>query len=110
MIFKESIKDVYDTIEKIKDIRSGAYIGTDGLFDSKTVKLYVEQLRSLSKAEAEASLSSVGLTRSQKAQVLSSLELNDLYFKPNNFILVKQSLTIIKLLFLEKPIILFFYF
>jgi len=76
LIFKESIKDVYDTIEKIKDIRSGAYIGTDGLFDSKTVKLYAEQLRSLSKAEAEASLSSIGLTRSQKAQVLSSLELN----------------------------------
>lgn len=75
-MFKESLKNVYDTIAKIRSIGSDAYVGTDGLFDTGTVKAYVEQLKGLSVAEAEVSLSTSGLSNAQRAQVLTALELN----------------------------------
>ena len=73
MIFGElqTVANVTKQIEKIKDVAS---VGTDGLFDSESVKSYVSELQGLTSAQAEASLTSAGLEKNQRKQILSALE------------------------------------
>lgn len=54
-----------------KAIKTSAYIGSDGLFDTGTLRSYKEQLDGLSIAQTKASLASAGLTKEQQNQILS---------------------------------------
>lgn len=74
MTFKTTLQSVANTVEKIQGIKSTAYIGSDGLFDTATVTSYTKELQALSKAQAEASLVSAGLTSAQQKQVLVAFE------------------------------------
>ena len=57
-------------IEKLKKTPIG-YVGSNGTFDNKTVDAYVASLRGLSKTQAEVALSSAGLDKVQKQQILN---------------------------------------
>ena len=61
-----------DTIEKVKNVSVG-YVGSNGLFDSATVNAYIASLRGLSATQAEVVLSSAGLDKAQKQQILNKL-------------------------------------
>ena len=61
-----------ETINQVKSVSIG-YIGSDGLFDNKTVATYVDNLRGLSTAQAEVVLSSSGLEKAQQKQILLAL-------------------------------------
>lgn len=74
MTFKTTLETVKNTVKDISNISASAYVGSDGLFDSATVLAYKTQLQGLTRAQAEASLTSAGLTKAQRNQVLSALE------------------------------------
>lgn len=74
MTFKTTLETVKNTVKDISNISASAYVGSDGLFDSATVLAYKTQLQGLTRAQAEASLTSAGLTKEQRNQVLSALE------------------------------------
>ena len=61
-----------DTINKVKGVSVG-YVGSNGLFDSATVNAYTASLRGLSATQAEVALSSAGLDKAQKQQILNKL-------------------------------------
>lgn len=61
-----------DTINKLKNISVG-YVENNGLFDSATVNAYTASLRGLSATQAEVALSSAGLDKAQKQQILNKL-------------------------------------
>lgn len=73
MTFKTTVKDVTNISKVIDKIKTGAYIGSNGLFDSGTVKSYVSALDGLNSIQLEASLSASSLTKAQKAQILTAL-------------------------------------
>ncbi len=61
------------TIDSIKNISVG-YVGSDGLFDTATVNAYTASLQGLSATQAEVVLSSAGLDKAQRKQVISALQ------------------------------------
>ena len=69
---KTTLPMLVDTIEKVKNVSIG-YVGSDGLFDSATVNAYTASLRGLSATQAEVVLSSAGLDKVQKQQILNKL-------------------------------------
>lgn len=71
---KTSLSNVAATVSQISGLKSSAYIGTDGLFDSKTIDSYVVSLQGLSRTQAETALAAAGLDSAQKRQVLSAFE------------------------------------
>lgn len=73
MNFNKTLPMLVDTIESIKKVSIG-YIGSDGLFDSATVKSYVASLQGLSATQAEVVLSSAGMDKAQRKQIISALE------------------------------------
>lgn len=70
---KTTLPMLVQTIEAVKNVSIG-YIGRDGLFDSATVKSYVTSLQGLSATQAEVVLSSAGMDKAQRKQIISALE------------------------------------
>lgn len=58
----------------MQGIKAGAYIGSNGLFDSATVNAYRASIKGLSATQAEAALSASGLNAAQRQQILTSKE------------------------------------
>lgn len=68
-------KTIQNTVKDISNIGNIAYIGTDGLFDNSTVLTYKKHLEGLSHTQAEAALTSAGLTKAQRNQILATTEI-----------------------------------
>lgn len=72
--FKTSLQSITSTVTAMQGIKAGAYIGSNGLFDSATVNAYRASIKGLSATQAEAALSASGLSAAQRQQILTSKE------------------------------------
>lgn len=72
--FKTSLQSITSAVTAMKGIKAGAYIGSNGLFDSATVNAYRASIKGLSATQAEAALSASGLNAAQRQQILTSKE------------------------------------
>ena len=72
--FKTSLQSITSAVTAMQGIKVGAYIGSNGLFDTATVNAYRASIKGLSATQAEAALSASGLTAAQRQQILTSKE------------------------------------
>lgn len=72
--FKTSLQSITSAVTAMQGIKAGAYIGSNGLFDSATVNAYRASIKGLSATQAEAALSASGLNAAQRQQILTSKE------------------------------------
>ena len=72
--FKTSLQSITSAVTAMQGIKAGAYIGSNGLFDTATVNAYRASIKGLSATQAEAALSASGLTAAQRQQILTSKE------------------------------------
>ncbi len=72
--FKTSLQSITSAVTAMQGIKAGAYIGSNGLFDTATVNAYRASIKGLSATQAEAALSASGLNAAQRQQILTSKE------------------------------------
>lgn len=68
---KTSLQAATVAVDSIRNISAGAYIGSDGLFDTATLATYKQQLEGLTVTQQKMALMTTNLTAAQREQVLS---------------------------------------
>lgn len=71
---KTTLQSITSAVTSMQGIKAGAYIGSNGLFDTATVNAYRASIKGLSATQAEAALSASGLNAAQRQQILTSKE------------------------------------